>query len=75
MIESLHMLGEVAQTSKNDALEAAFAVFSDLADDQQLRLVGAIHVLENSPDVSDTGGKIRGSNSRSRGSTEPGRTV
>ncbi len=45
--------------SENDALEAAFVAFSDLTDDQQFRLVGAIHVLDNSPDISDTGDKIR----------------
>lgn len=56
---ALDRLREVAQTSKNEALEAAFAAFSDLTDDQQFRLVGAIHVLDNSPDISDTGDKIR----------------
>ena len=52
-------LRQVAQTSKNDNLKAAFAAFADLTDDQQVRLVGAIHVLDNSPDISDTGDKIR----------------
>jgi hypothetical protein len=56
---ALDRLREVAQTSKNDDLKAAFAAFSDLTDDQQFRLVEAIHVLDNSPDISDTGDKIR----------------
>ncbi len=56
---ALDRLREVAQTSKNDDLKAAFAAFSALTDDQQFRLVEAIHVLDNSPDISDTGDKIR----------------
>ena len=56
---ALDRLREVAQTSKNEALEAGFAAFSDLTDDQQVRLVEAIHILDNSPDISDTGDKIR----------------
>jgi len=56
---ALDRLREVAQTSKNDALEAAFAAFTDLTDDQQYCLVEAIHILDNSPDISDTGDKIR----------------
>jgi hypothetical protein len=52
-------LAEVARTSNNDKLEAAFAAFTQLTDEQQLRLVEAIHILDNSPDISDTGDKIR----------------
>lgn len=58
---ALNGLAEVARTSKNDDLRAAFAAFAQLTDDQQVRLVEAIHILDNSPDVSDTGDKIRGS--------------
>jgi len=56
---ALDGLTEVARTSKNGDLKAAFAAFTDLTDDQQLRLVEAIHILDNSPDISDTGDKIR----------------
>jgi C-terminal domain 7 of the ABC-three component (ABC-3C) systems len=56
---ALDGLRKVAQTSKNDDLKAAFAAFTDLTDDEQFRLVDAIHVLDNSPDISDTGDKIR----------------
>jgi hypothetical protein len=56
---ALDGLAEVARTSKNDDLKAAFAAFTQLADDQQLRLVEAIHILDNSPNISDTGDKIR----------------
>lgn len=57
--KALEGLVEVARTSKNDDLTAAFAAFTQLDDDQQVRLVGAIYILDNSPDISDTGDKIR----------------
>ncbi len=56
---ALGALRGVAQSSKNDDLKAAFAAFSDLTDDQQFRLVEAIHVLDKSPDISDTADRIR----------------
>lgn len=56
---ALDGLAEVARTSKNDDLKAAFTAFTQLTDEQQLRLVEAIHILDSSPDISDTGDKIR----------------
>ena len=56
---ALDRLAEIARDSKNKDLKPAFAAFTQLTDDQQLQLVGAIQILDTSPDISDTGDKIR----------------
>jgi len=69
----LDRLREVARPRRM-MTEGAFAAFSALTDDQQFRLVEAIHVLDNTQISRTPATKIRDRNSRRRGSTEPGRT-
>lgn len=52
-------LAEVARTSKNEDLKPAFQVFSELTDEQRIRLVDATQVLDGSPNISDISDKIR----------------
>jgi hypothetical protein len=56
---ALDGLAKVARTSKNNDLKPAFEAFAGLTADQQVRLVEAINVMDRSPDISDTGNKIR----------------
>jgi hypothetical protein len=52
-------LRKIAETSENADLKTAFEAFRALSADQQQRLAEAIFILDNSPDISDTGDRIR----------------
>jgi len=56
---ALDELRKIANKSENETLQTAFEVFKALSDDQQKRLVDAIFILDNSPDISGTGKLIR----------------
>jgi hypothetical protein len=52
-------LRKIAETSENADLKTAFEAFRALSADQQQRLAEAIFIVDNSPDISDTGERIR----------------
>jgi len=49
----------VATRSTNEELKASFEAFMTLSPDQQLALLGATYVVDQSPGITDTGGRIR----------------
>jgi hypothetical protein len=57
--EISNALLEIASESTNKALKEAFLAFSSLDESERKLLVGAIDVLDASPDISDTADKIR----------------
>lgn len=49
----------IAQTSENESLQKAFAAFTSLTPEKRGMLIESIHVLDASPNICDTGGRIK----------------
>ncbi len=50
---------EIAASSTNKSLENAFSTFKSLTTPQRLRLLGAIRILDENPDISDIQDRIK----------------
>lgn len=58
-IATLKRLLTVASSSENQSLKAAFDAFTNLREEQQTMLIENTFVLDGSPNITDTGDRIR----------------